>query len=245
MTLPSDATPQTEPPRVIIMCGGKGKRLRPYTTVLPKPLMPIGDRSILELVLRKLAAAGFRHVTLCVGYLAEIMQAVIGDGSKFGLQVDYALEEKPLGTIGPLAFLENLGTDFLVMNGDVLTDLNPMDVVTLHRQTKAELTIATYERTHQIDFGVLQCDTGTEEVHAFIEKPTRSYRVSMGIYCLNKSLLPLIPKGEYFGFDQLVLRLLAERRRVQSCLHQGYWLDIGRLEDYEAAQTDPRWSVES
>jgi NDP-mannose synthase len=233
----------TSSPRVVVMCGGKGTRLRPYTTVLPKPLMPIGDRSILELVLRKLAATGFHHVTLCVGYLAEIIQAVIGDGTKFGLKIDYVMEEKPLGTIGPLSFIENLGNDFLVMNGDVLTDLNPMDVVAVHRRTNADLTIATYERNHKIDFGVMHTDEDSGRITEFIEKPTRSYNVSMGIYCLNHTLLNYVPKGEYYGFDHLVLKLLAENKRVQSCIHRGYWLDIGRLEDYEAAQTDPRWSV--
>lgn len=231
-------------PRVVIMCGGKGKRLRPYTTVLPKPLMPIGDHSILELVLRKLAASGFKSITLCVGYLAEIIRAVIGDGEKFGLQIDYVMEEKPLGTIGPLAFIDGLGDDFLVMNGDVLTDLNPMDVVTEHRSKNADLTIATYERNHQIDFGVLHTDSESGRITDFVEKPTRSYNVSMGIYCLNKSLLKYVPKGEYYGFDHLVLRLLEENKRVQSCIHRGYWLDIGRLEDYEAAQSDPRWSID-
>ncbi|MGF1572859.1 MAG: sugar phosphate nucleotidyltransferase [Sumerlaeia bacterium] len=232
-------------PRVVIMCGGKGKRLRPYTTVLPKPLMPIGDHSILELVLRKLADSGFVNVTLCVGYLSEIIQAVIGNGEKFGLRIDYVTEEKPLGTIGPLSFIDDLGDDFLVMNGDVLTDLNPMQVLAEHREKCADLTIATYERVHQIDFGVLHSNPETGRVTEFVEKPTRTYQVSMGIYCLNKSLLQYVPKGEYYGFDHLVLKLLAENRIVQSSVHRGYWLDIGRLEDYEAAQVDPRWSLDS
>ncbi len=224
-------------PRAVVLCGGKGTRLRPYTTVLPKPLMPIGDRPILEIVIDSLRRGGIADVTLCVGHLAELIQAFFGDGGRFGVSIEYAIEDKPLGTVGPLAFLENLGDDFLVLNGDILTDLDPMSVFRHHVAGDAELTVATYEREATVDFGVLSTEESGDRVVGFVEKPTRRYEVSMGLYAMNRRVLELFEPGEYFGFDHLVLKMLERDRIVRRLRHTGHWLDIGRLDDYEAAQS--------
>jgi NDP-sugar pyrophosphorylase family protein len=227
-------------PRAVILCGGRGARLRPYTTVLPKPLMPIGDRPILEIVLASLRDAGVRRVTLCVGHLAHLIRAFFDDGSRLGIAVDYAIEDQPLGTIGPLAFVDDLGEDFLVLNGDVLTDLDPMALFREHLAHGADLTVATHRREVRVDFGVLEAgDDGA--VRAFVEKPVERFEVSMGVYAMNRRVLGLFERGKPFGFDDLVLGLLARGRPVRRMLHRGEWLDIGRLDDYEAVQSDPRW----
>lgn len=231
----------SSPPHAVVLCGGKGMRLRPYTTVLPKPLMPIGDRPILEIVLNSLRRGGVRRVTLCVGHLAELIQAFFGDGDRVGLEIRYAIEDKPLGTIGPLAFVEDLGENFLVMNGDLLTDLDPMALYRTHLAQSVDLTVATFVRDVRIDFGVLTANAGTGRVESFVEKPINRYEVSMGVYALNRRVLELFRPGDAFGFDNLILALLAAKRPVHRVVHHGEWLDIGRLEDYEAAQNDPRW----
>ena len=234
------AAPRAVVPRAVVLCGGRGARLRPYTTVLPKPLMPIGDRPILEIVLASLRDAGVRRVTLCVGHLAHLIRAFFDDGSRHGLAIDYAVEDQPLGTIGPLAFVDDLGEDFLVLNGDVLTDLDPMALFREHLAYGADLTIATHRREVRVDFGVLEAgDDGA--VRAFAEKPVERFEVSMGVYAMNRRVLGLFERGKPFGFDDLVLGLLASGRPVRRMLHRGEWLDIGRLDDYEAVQSDPRW----
>lgn len=221
--------------RAVVLAGGKGTRLRPYTTILPKPLMPVGDRPILEHVLTGLAEAGFRRVTISVGHLAELIQAFFGDGSKWGLSIDYAVEDRPLNTIGPLAFIEGLGDSFLVMNGDILTDLDIGALWDAHRRNGAALTVATFRRQVAIDFGVLRYDEASGLVRGFEEKPVLPYEVSMGVYVLSRRCLDFIPSGKPFGFDQLVLALLAAGEPVRAFPHLGRWLDIGRREDYETA----------
>lgn len=228
-------------PRAVVLCGGRGARLRPYTTVLPKPLMPIGDRPILEIVLESLRAAGIRRATLCVGHLAHLIRAFFEDGARWGIRIDYAVEDQPLGTIGPLAFVDDLGEDFLVLNGDVLTDLDPMALFRRHLETGADLTIATHRREVRIDFGVLRADEDTGAVVAFEEKPATRFEVSMGVYAMNRRVLGAFDRGAAFGFDDLVLALLAAGRPVRRMVHEGEWLDIGRIEDYDAVQSDPKW----
>jgi NDP-sugar pyrophosphorylase family protein len=220
--------------RAVVLAGGQGQRLRPYTTVLPKPLLPVGDQPILRRVLGALGAAGFRDVTLSVGHLAELIMLFFGDGSKEGMRLTYAVEETPLNTIGPLAFIDGLGDDFLVMNGDVLTDLDLEALWQDHLASGAILTIATHTREVRIDFGVLQHQQD-HRVTAFVEKPRLPYTVSMGVYILNKRCLDYVPKGKPFGFDQLVLALLAAQEHIRSFPHRGKWLDLGRPEDYETA----------
>ncbi|MFI2645369.1 NDP-sugar synthase [Streptomyces sp. NPDC018610] len=222
----------------VILAGGKGVRLRPYTTALPKPLVPIGDQhAILEIVLRQLSAAGFAGCTIAIGHLGEIIRAYVGDGSQWGMRVDYSTEESPLGTMGPLLTMrDRLPETFLVMNGDVLTDLDYADVLRRHRASQAPLTIATYARQVNIDFGVLTTDAG--KVVAFTEKPRMDYRVSMGVYGLSRSTLDGYTTGLPLGFDELVLDLLAAGRPPHAYEFDGYWLDIGRPDDYDRANAE-------
>ncbi|MGW7049054.1 nucleotidyltransferase family protein [Streptomyces avermitilis] len=222
----------------VILAGGKGVRLRPYTTALPKPLVPIGDQhAILEIVLRQLAAAGFTGCTIAIGHLGEIIRAYVGDGSQWGMAVDYATEESPLGTMGPLLTMrERLPESFLVMNGDILTDLDYADVLRQHRDSGAPLTIATYARKVHIDFGVLTTHAG--RVVGFTEKPSMDYRVSMGVYGLSRETLDGYTPGLPLGFDELVLDLLKTPNLPHAYDFDGYWLDIGRPDDYDRANAE-------
>jgi len=223
--------------RTVILAGGKGTRLRPYTTVLPKPLVPVGDMPILEIVIRQLAAQGFRRLTIAVGHLAELIRSFFGDGSKWGVTIEYSIEDKPLSTIAPLRLIAGLKGDFVVMNGDLLTDLDFRRLVEFHRARGAALTVATCRREVTIDFGVLQ-EGADHRIVGFEEKPLKTYRVSMGVYVLNERVLSRIPEGRPFGFDHLVLALLEAGEHVASFPHEGYWLDIGRPDDYERAVAD-------
>lgn len=222
----------------VILAGGKGIRLRPYTTSLPKPLVPIGDRySILEIILSQLASRGFTRVTLAIGHLGHLIRAYVGDGSQWGLRVDYATETSPLGTIGPLLLmLDQLPSDFLVMNGDVLTDLDFADLLGQHSRSGAALTVATFRREVKIDFGVLTARDG--QIVDFAEKPTLDYQVSMGVYAVARQSLHGYPAGLPLGFDDLVLDLLAARRHPRQYEFGGYWLDIGRPDDYDRANAE-------
>jgi mannose-1-phosphate guanylyltransferase len=222
----------------VILAGGKGVRLRPYTTTLPKPLVPIGDQhAILEIVMRQLAACGFSTVTIAIGHLGHIIRAYVGDGSQWGLRVGYSTEERPLGTMGPLlTMLDRLPEHFLAMNGDILTDLDFGAVLGRHRQSAAPLTIATYARKVHIDFGVLTTDSG--RVTGFAEKPSMDYRVSMGVYGVSRDTLAGYTPGLPLGFDELVLDLLKAATPPAAHEFDGYWLDIGRPDDYDRANAE-------
>ncbi|MGW6792012.1 nucleotidyltransferase family protein [Streptomyces chartreusis] len=222
----------------VILAGGKGVRLRPYTTALPKPLVPIGDQhAILEIVLRQLSTSGFTRCTIAIGHLGEIIRAYVGDGTQWGLSVDYATEDSPLGTMGPLLNLrDRLPEHFLVMNGDVLTDLDYADVLRRHEASGTPLTIATYARKVHIDFGVLTTDAS--RVVAFTEKPSIDYRVSMGVYGVSRTTLDDYTPGLPLGFDELVMDLLAAERPPHAYEFAGYWLDIGRPDDYDRANAE-------
>jgi mannose-1-phosphate guanylyltransferase len=222
----------------VILAGGKGVRLRPYTTALPKPLVPIGDQhAILEIVMRQLASAGFKTVTLAIGHLGHIIRAYVGNGSQWGLRVGYAVEDTPLGTMGPLLTMQDrLPEHFLVMNGDILTDLDFAGVLKHHEESAAPLTIATYARQVKIDFGVLTTDNGS--ITGFQEKPSIDYRVSMGVYGVSRSTLARYTPGLPLGFDELVLDLLGAGTPPSAYEFNGYWLDIGRPDDYDRANAD-------
>jgi mannose-1-phosphate guanylyltransferase len=222
----------------VILAGGKGVRLRPYTTTLPKPLVPIGDQhAILEIVLRQLADTGFTTCTLAIGHLGHIIRAYVGDGSRWGLRVGYSSEASPLGTMGPLlTMIDQLPEHFLVMNGDVLTDLDFGDVLRHHGKSGTPLTIATYARKVDIDFGVLTTDSG--RVVGFTEKPSMDYRVSMGVYGLSRTTLAPYTPGLPLGFDELVLDLIHDQRPPSAYEFGGYWLDIGRPDDYDQANAE-------
>ena len=220
--------------RVVILAGGKGTRLRPYTIVLPKPLMPIGEFPILEVIVRQLVVRGFTHITMAVNHQAEIVKAFFMDGSKWGIRIDYSLEDKPLGTMGPLKLIKDLPESFLVMNGDILTDLDFAAFYDAHVQAGNIFTISSMRRQHRIDYGVLDTN-GSGRLTGFREKPEVNYEVSMGVYMVSKDALQYIPPTVSFGFDNLMLKLLELQRRVEVRSFSGYWLDIGRPDDYAKA----------
>jgi NDP-sugar pyrophosphorylase family protein len=220
---------------VAILAGGRGVRLRPYTTAFPKPLVPIGEEyAILDIILQQLRVQGFTRITLAIGHLGSLIRAFVGDGSRWNLEVDYSEEERPLYTIGPvLNFLDRLPEHFIVMNGDVLTDLNYAELLRYHIESRAPLTVATYERNVKIDFGTLE--TQGNHIVRFQEKPTLHYRVSMGVYAMSRKTLASYARNVPFGFDDLVLDLLARGQKPRAYEFNGYWLDIGRPEDYDEA----------
>ncbi len=228
--MPSDPEPRS----AVVLAGGEGRRLQPYTTVLPKPLMPLGDAPIIEIVLRQLGKAGFTDIFLAVGHLAELIEAYVGDGSRFGVQVRYSREREKLGTAGPLATIEGLPENFLVMNGDVLSDLRYEELFEDHLASGAALTVATYSRRESVDFGVLEVGPAGD-VLAYDEKPSRVVLVSTGIYALSRRALDQIPRGCKFDFPELVSALLEAGAPVRAFPLRGTWLDIGRKDDYEQA----------
>ncbi len=220
--------------RAVILAGGMGTRLRPYTTALPKPLMPIGEYPILEVIIRQLARAQFTHITLAVNHQAHIIKAYFGNGSQWGVTIDYSMESKPLSTMGPLKLIPDLPEHFLVMNGDVLTDVDYEAFFNDHVKSGHIFTILAHPRTEKVDYGVLQVN-GEQQLTGFMEKPTHQYLVSMGIYALQKKALDFIPADVKFGFDDLMRVFLETSLAVQTVQHPGYWLDIGRPDDYMQA----------
>jgi len=223
--------------KAVILAGGKGTRLAPYSKILPKPLMPIGDMPILEVLLHQMQRAGVDHAVLTVGHLAQLLRLFFQDGERFGLDITYSYEEEPLGTAGPLAMVPNLNETFLVSNGDVLTTLDLTELIAHHNAENAVATIATHHRQVNIDLGVLQFD-GSNRIKDYIEKPTYDYMVSMGIYVFEPALLDYIPRNQYLDFPDLVKLLLEDGRKVVGYPFSGYWQDLGRADDYEKATKD-------
>jgi len=223
--------------KAVVLAGGKGTRLEPYTTILPKPLMPVGDMPILEVMLRQMKRAGINPVVLTVGHLASLLRAYFGDGSQWGLDITYSLEQMPLGTAGPIALVQGLDKTFLVTNGDVLTTLNINKLVAFHKQKGGIATIAAHHRQVKIDLGVIRLD-GDDRVSGYIEKPTSDYIVSMGVYVFEPRVLNYIPVGEYLDFPDLILKLIASGETVSGYTFDGYWMDLGRADDYTQANQD-------
>jgi len=222
----------------VILAGGKGIRLRPYTTLIPKPLVPIGDKySVLEIIIRQLAQMGFHKVTLATGHLGSIIDAYVGDGSQWGLEVRCLSDETPVGTLGPvLRMLDSLPENFLVMNADILTDLDYRDLLSLHIEGGAPLTVAACRREHHVDFGVL--DIMDRRIHHLEEKPSLSYAVNMGVYAVARATLLDYERGKAIGFDTLMTDLIAKGMPPTPYEFAGYWADIGRPEDYDRANAE-------
>jgi len=223
--------------KAVILAGGKGTRLYPYTKVLPKPLMPIGDMPILEVILRQIKLAGITDVVLTVGHLSELLRTFFQDGSRLGINISYNYEDSPLGTAGPVAFVPDLDETFLVMNGDVLSTIPLGDLIQFHKEQGAIATIATHHRRVKVDLGVIQWD-GNAQITGYIEKPTYDYSVSMGIYIFEPDVLAYIPKGQYYDFPDLVKKLIGVGEKVVGYRFDGYWQDLGRPDDYESAAQD-------
>ena len=220
--------------KAIVLAGGRGTRLAPYTKVLPKPLMPIGDMPILEILLRQMKKAGIDDVVITVGHLAGLLQAFFQDGQQYDLKIRYSIEDFPLGTAGPLSLVEGLDDTFLVSNGDVLTTLDLKDLIEFHYKNGAVATIATHKRSVHVDLGVIQFN-GNHEIIGYIEKPTYDFRVSMGIYIFEPRVLEYVSFKEYLDFPDLVLKMLAAGEKVVGYPFDGYWQDLGRADDYEQA----------
>ncbi len=222
--------------RAVILAGGKGTRLLPFTSVLPKPLLPVGDQPILKIVLHQLARSGVKRATLAVGHMADLFPQVLGNGTG-ALKLDYVRERTPLGTAAPLRNISGLSSTFLVLNGDILTDLDFRALVKHHKKSGALATIATYRRRVNVDFGVLETNRSGRLV-AYHEKPSLSYRVSMGIYVFEPRVIRHIPARGKFDFPELIQKLLDADLPVASFPFSGRWLDIGRPDDFAAAQTE-------
>jgi NDP-mannose synthase len=223
--------------KAVVLAGGKGARLAPYTKILPKPLMPIGDMPILEILLRQMKRAQVNEVIIAVGYLAHLMEAFFQDGKRFGLDIRYSIETQPLGTAGPLALVKGLDDTFIVANGDVLTTLDLRALVDYHHKSGGIATIASHARKVKVDLGVIEYD-GSNRITGYNEKPAFDFFVSMGIYVFEPRVLEYIPSNHYFDFPDLVLRLIQAGETVIGYPFDGYWQDLGRTDDYEQAVKD-------
>lgn len=223
--------------KAVVLAGGRGTRLAPYTYILPKPLMPIGEMPILEVLLRQMKRAGVGEVVLTVGHLSSLLRAYFGEGDRWGLNITYSYEESPLGTAGPIALVQGLESTFLVTNGDVLSTLDLCDLLAFHKSQGGIATIAIHHRQVKIDLGVVESN-GDYSVSGYIEKPVYNYTVSMGIYVFEPCVLEYIPPCQYLDFPDLILKLIASGERVVGYPFQGYWMDLGRPDDYERANRD-------
>ncbi|MCX6829466.1 MAG: sugar phosphate nucleotidyltransferase [candidate division Zixibacteria bacterium] len=218
--------------QAVILAGGEGRRLLPYTKILPKPLWPVGNVPIVEILLRQLAHAGIKEVIMAVGYQADLVKMIIGSGQPFGLKIRYSLEKKPLGTAAPLKRIKNLDSNFLVLNGDLLTDLPFRDFIKAHLKNNSPATVAVFKRSVKVDFGVIEEKNG--RITGYREKPVLPYSVSMGIYAFRREILKYIPVGR-FDFPDLVLKLIKAGQNPHIYRFNGRWLDIGRPDDWEKA----------
>lgn len=218
--------------QAIIMAGGKGTRLRPYTNILPKPLLSIGNKSILDINIKQLALSGVDNIIIAVGYLGEIIEAVVGNGNKYGIKINYSYEDQPLGTVGGLGLMKNLLEDqFIVMNGDILHNLDFDHLFNEHIHSKKNVTVTTYSQQHTVRLGVLEIQD--KNIIKYIEKPTNKYVVSVGIYVLNKYVIDaFVKEKEYLDFPTLINILIKKQKKINSYMHDGLWIDIGTTEEY-------------
>ena len=223
--------------QAVILAGGKGTRLAPYTKIFPKPLVPIGDMPILEVLIRQLKYSGVDEIVLTVGHLANLLQAFFSDGSRYGVKIEYSFEDKPLGTVGPLSLIPRPAESFFVANGDVLTTMDLKGLYDDHCDSGAMVTIAVHKRSVKINLGVIQTNSDHGVVN-YIEKPSHDYLVSMGIYVFQPCVIDLIPRGQYLDFPDLIKILLERGDKVGVHPFDGYWQDLGNPADYEQAALD-------
>lgn len=221
--------------QAVILAGGKGTRLRPFTSTLPKPLVPVGDYPIIEIVLRQLKHYGFRDVIISTGHLAGLIEAYCGDGKRWNLKIRYSRETKPLSTAGALKLIRGLGREFLTINGDILTTLDYRKLFSYHRNAGAAATLGICERRNLLDFGVIGVDD-TDRLVSYTEKPSYRYLISQGVNVFHRSVLAHIRQNESLGIPDLIKRLKAAHELVACYRNKSRWLDIGRADDYQAAQ---------
>jgi len=220
--------------KAVILAGGKGRRLAPYTTTLPKPLLPVGEMPILEILLLQLKFFGIKDISICVGYLGSLIQAYFGKGERYGMNIEYSFESQPLGTAGPLKLVEGLSEPFLVMNGDLLTTINFRDLIDYHFQHGQKATISLAERNVKIDFGVIEYDHNGSLID-YKEKPETRFFVSMGVYVFHPAVLNFIERETKLDLPYLILKMHRAGDDVKTYIPACQWLDIGRPEDYEEA----------
>lgn len=223
--------------QAIIMAGGRGKRMYPYTTVLPKPLLPVGETPILDYVLKSLSASGFKRITLAVGYLSDLIKTYAGDGKRYNMRIDYSAERKPLGTIGPIRSIKGLKRTFLVMNGDLLTDLDFKRMLKEHKRSGSLATLAVKKKKITVDLGVVEFDD-KKKLTRHREKPSLYYHVGIGVCYFEPEILDLIPRGKRFDFPDLVKSFMKRNLPINIYETDCYWRDVGRWEDYLAAQKE-------
>jgi NDP-mannose synthase len=224
--------------KAVILAGGEGRRLLPYTTTFPKPMMPVGTSPILEIIIRQLRANGIRELVIATNYLEELIRAYFGDGEKFGVAISYSKEDRPLGTAGPLGLLRaELRETFLVVNGDVLADLDFGRLLREHRESASDATIVLAKRSETVDFGIVHVDEESNFVR-WTEKPTIDYLVSAGVHVVEPRVLDELPDAQFVNLPDFVTRLHESGYKLRGFVHDGYWLDIGRPSDYEQACRD-------
>jgi len=221
----------------VILAGGKGVRLKPFTMVIPKPLLPVGELPIVEVVIRQLAATGIRRVAMMLGYMAQLFIATFSDGSRWGVDIEYYIEQEPQGTAGSLRMIENPERDLLVMNADILTTIDYRKVVEYHQERHAWGTITTTKRRAPVDYGVI-VKTGDGLLGEYREKPVLEYDVSMGINVISSESISFIPRDAKYDIPDLMTALVSAGKRVVCYDTDCYWQDIGRFEDYEQASAD-------
>lgn len=223
--------------QAIILAGGKGIRLKPYTTVLPKPLLPVNGKPIIEIIIRQLAEAGVEEIIVSIGYLGQLLEAYLKDGSQYGIRLDYSREEIPLGTAGPISLIDNLSDEFFVINGDTLCDVDFTSMLQAHRDSGNVATVSAYRKNHMIDLGTLELSDDLQ-ITAYNEKPKINYIVSMGIYVFNSSIKKELEVGVHLDLPDFIMRLRDRNYAVGAYMHSGIWMDMGRPSDFEKIQED-------
>ena len=218
----------------VILAGGKGRRLQPFTTTIPKPLFPLGEKPILQIIIEQLKTYGVTDFIISLGYLGGIIQAFLGDGSKFGCNIEYVTENEPLGTAGAISLLPEMEEDFIFMNGDILTTLDFNKAIKFHKENSNLMTICTFKKRVKSSLGVLEINNENEVLN-YLEKPENEYLVSSGIYILNPQIRSFVEKNEKIDLPHLVLRLIQKEEKVKSFLIDGDWFDIGTPDDLESA----------
>jgi NDP-mannose synthase len=232
----------TEPFHAVILAGGRGSRLYPYTAALPKPLLPIGDRPLIDLIARRLVSSGAAGITIAVNHLADLVEAYLGDGRRFGVPITYVRESIPLGTAGALGLMKPWSGPLLVTNGDILTDIDVRELLTYHHKRNAVLTVATMLQKTHVESGVLTTDVDSHIV-GIVEKPTVEHRISLGVYVLAERAADCIAVNERLEMPDLIMQFVGRKDPVVAFEHTGRWLDIGSPDDFAKAQAEAAfWS---
>ncbi len=221
--------------KAILLAGGKGRRLQPFTTTIPKPLFPIGEKPIIQVIIEQLKTFGVNEFIISLGYLGELIEAFLGDGKKYNTKITYVREDIPLGTAGAISLLPDLDNDYIFMNGDILSTIDFTEAYTKHKDSNALITICTFEKTTKSSLGVLELNA-KGEVENYLEKPELKQIVSSGIYILNPKIKNFIPLDQKFDLPDLVKYMINEDMKINTYAIKGEWFDIGTPSDLEKAE---------